>query len=266
MIEVLGELLDQQSLAMAGIVIGICLSLSPIPTFIDIAIYSKSTGGYAVAPYVSAFMCASSWLTYALLAGSSKADLIPLNALSLFIYGIYCGVFLYYSDNRSRVLLLYVSATCAISLTLLAALFIKSLTLVGILAIIFNCLMFAAPLAVMNQVIITQSVRYMPFLLSLTSFLCASVWLVWAFIAKDYFVMIPNVLGTIFGTIQLLIYGLYWRMSDERPVTLARSAGREGSYSQEELTPMKRRLDEDTISAVTTATSFGGKSKSSRTD
>ena len=264
--EIFGIIIDQRRLALAGIVIGILLSLSPIPTFIDIAIHSKSTGGYAVAPYVTAFMCASMWLTYAVLAGSSKADLIPLNALSLFIYGLYCGVFLYFCPNKLWVLQLYAAAMVAILLNVASAAVIKSLSLVGIFAIISNCLMFAAPLAVMNQVIKTQSVRYMPFLLSLSSFLCASVWLVWALIARDYFVMIPNVLGTIFGSIQLVLYAMYWRSSDSSQDIILRPAGREGSYTQEESTPMKRKLDEDIVSAVTSATSIGGKSKSSRTD
>ena len=257
----------QRDLATAGIVIGILLSLSPIPTFVDIAIRSKSTGGYTVAPYVSAFACAGSWLTYAILAGSSKSDLIPLNALSLVIYGLYCGVFLYYSQNRTNVLLLYAFAATAIGLVVIAAVFIHSLALVGILATISNCLMFAAPLAVMNQVIVTQSVRYMPFLLSFSSFMCASVWLVWAFTAKDYFVMVPNVLGTIFGCIQLVLYALYWRMAEDGQETLVREPVRTRTSNPEELTPMKRRLEEDTLSSVgTTATSLGGKSKSSRTD
>jgi solute carrier family 50 protein (sugar transporter) len=99
-----------------------------------------------------------------------------------------------------------------IALLVCIAVFVKSLLLIGIIATIANCLMFAAPLAVMQQVIRTKSVRYMPFLLSLASFLCALVWLVWAILSVDYFVLIPNALGSLFGLVQLVIYGVYWRM------------------------------------------------------
>jgi solute carrier family 50 protein (sugar transporter) len=101
-----------------------------------------------------------------------------------------------------------------LALTVIAAVIVKSLLFIGIVATVANCVMFAAPLAVMQQVIQTKSVRYMPFLLSFSSFLCATVWLIWALVVSDYFVLIPNALGTFFGLIQLILYGIYWRMTD----------------------------------------------------
>jgi solute carrier family 50 protein (sugar transporter) len=252
------EVFDKDKLAIVGIVIGIMLSLSPIPTFIDIAVHSKTTGGYTVAPYISSFLCCSMWLTYAVMAGSAKSDLIPLNALSFVIYFIYCCIFLVYAPNRSSVLLIYMGALGTLAVTVSVAVFVKSLILVGVLATVANCLMFAAPLAVLTQVIKTKSVRYMPFLLSLTSFLCASVWLVWAFMVKDFFVLIPNALGTFFGLIQLCLYAVYWRISarndngSEPDRTSLRSPGREGGFGEEELTPMKKR-SLDTVSLVSTS-------------
>ena len=253
------NIVDKEQLGVIGAIIGICLSLSPIPTFIDIAVHSKSTGGYSVAPYISSLMCCCIWLTYAFLAGSSKAALIPLNALSFLIYSGYCGVFLFYAHNKGKVMMIYMGALAVVALTVVAAIFIQSLLMIGILATVANCLMFAAPLAVMNQVVQTKSVRYMPFLLSLSSFLCALVWLVWAFMAEDYFVLIPNGLGTFFGLIQLVLYGIYWRMgsrSAEEPEAdePTRLPGWEGRVGEEELTPMKKRgaANFETMSTVST--------------
>lgn len=202
-----------QQLALAGVIIGIMLSLSPIPTFIDIAIHSKTTGGYTVAPYISSLVCSTCWLSYAVIAGGSKSDLIPLNAISFGIYAIYCSIFLYFSENRWKVIRIYMAVLIVLALTVIAAVVVKSLLFIGVVATVANCVMFAAPLAVMQQVIQTKSVRYMPFLLSFSSFLCATVWLIWALIVRDYFVLIPNALGTFFGLIQLILYGIYWRMS-----------------------------------------------------
>lgn len=207
------DFVTKEQIAVAGVVVGIMLSLAPIPTFIDIVLHSKTTGGYTVAPYISAFMCCTTWLTYAIVAGGSKSDLIPLNAVSFGIYSIYCGLFLFYSENKSKVIRVYMAAVGILAVVVCVAMFVKSLLLIGIIATIANCLMFAAPLAVMNQVIKTRSVRYMPFLLSLMSLLCASVWLLWAILATDYFVLIPNALGTFFGIVQLILYGVYWRLS-----------------------------------------------------
>lgn len=256
------DFVDKEKVAVLGIVIGIMLSLSPIPTFIDIAVHSKTTGGYTAAPYIASWLCCSMWLTYAMLAGSSKSDLIPLNALSFVIYIAYCGVFLYYADNRFGVLRLYMVAVALLSLTVGAAVFIKSLLLVGILATVANCLMFAAPLAVMKQVIQTKSVRYMPFLLSLTSFLCACVWLLWASLAKDYFVLIPNALGAFFGVIQLVLYGVYWRLSRSASSESIVLPGRAEATSVEELTPMKKATDfDETISGISSAATMGDHTK-----
>lgn len=216
------DILPEKRLALVGIVIGLMLSLSPIPTFIDIAVHSKSTGGYTVAPYISAFLCSSTWISYAVLAGGNKTSLIPLNAVSLVIYFIYCSIFLYFSENRIRIARIYFGSLVLLSMTVLAAMVIKSLLLIGVVATIANCAMFAAPLAVMNDVIRTGSVRYMPFLLSLTSFLCAVVWLLWAFTVRDYFVLVPNALGTFFGFIQLVLYGIYSRQTQQRTDELAR--------------------------------------------
>lgn len=235
------DFVTREQIAVAGIIAGIMLSLAPIPTFIDIAIHSKSTGGYTVAPYVSSFLCCSAWLTYAIVAGSAKSDLIPLNAVSFAIYSIYCGLFLFYSDNKSQVLRIYMASLGLLAVLVCVAVFVKSLILIGIIATAANCLMFAAPLAVMNQVIRTKSVRYMPFLLSLSSFLCALVWLVWAILSVDYFVLIPNALGSFFGLIQLILYGVYWRMERRSDSEEMRGLRDPESDVSEEVPPLSNK-------------------------
>lgn len=207
--------IGKDTLALLGIIIGIMLALSPVPTFIDIAVHSKSTGGYTVAPYISSLLCCSLWLLYALLAGSSKSELIPLNLMSFIIYSLYCGVFMYYSSSRFRILQIYMAGATSLAVAILVGLLTQSLMFIGVLATLANCVMFAAPLAVMQAVIETRSVRYMPFLLSFSSFLCATTWLAWALVVDDYFVLIPNALGTIFGITQLGLYSMYFRPTFE---------------------------------------------------
>ncbi|KAL5983698.1 hypothetical protein ACLOJK_017789 [Asimina triloba] len=71
-----------------------------------------------------------------------------------------------------------------------------------------------------RTVISTKSVEYMPFLLSLFLFLNGAVWTFWSFLEKDYFVGIPNGIGFILGTAQLLLYAIYMNAD-----------GRKGEYS-----------------------------------
>jgi len=242
------SVIDRQKIALVGIVLGICLSLSPIPTFVDIAIHSKSTGGYTVAPYISSLLCSSLWLTYALIAGSAKSDMIPLNAISFGIYFIYCGIFLFYTPERFKTLRVYMAALGILAAVVAVGIFTKSLIFVGVMATIGNCLMFAAPMMVMQLVVRTQSVRYMPLLLSLSAFLCADVWLLWAILVNDYFVLVPNALGAVFGLIQLVLYAFIWNRekkakSAETSDTLAnRDAGRldQSQVPEEQMTPMRK--------------------------
>lgn len=228
----MSDWINQERLAFIGILIGIMLSLSPVPTFIDIAIHSKSTGGYTVAPYIASLMTCSVWLLYAFM--TAKSDLIPLNVISFVVYTVYCGVFLFYSPSRFQVVKLYMFAVAVLAIAVIIAVFTRSHVAIGVIATVANCLMFAAPMAVIQLVVQTRSVRYMPFMLSLFSFLCGLVWFAWAIVVTDYFVMIPNGVGSILGLVQLVIYGFFWKYGSP-------NEEREELREEDELTPMAKK-------------------------
>ncbi|GAU19651.1 hypothetical protein TSUD_185670 [Trifolium subterraneum] len=63
----------------------------------------------------------------------------------------------------------------------------------------------------------------MPFLLSLANFLNGAVWLTYALLKWDPFIVIPNGLGTISGLIQLILYAVYYRTTrwdDDAPPSI----------------------------------------------
>eukprot|EP00453_Perkinsus_chesapeaki_P001277 CAMPEP_0185916890 /NCGR_PEP_ID=MMETSP0924C-20121207/3961_1 /TAXON_ID=321610 /ORGANISM="Perkinsus chesapeaki, Strain ATCC PRA-65" /LENGTH=95 /DNA_ID=CAMNT_0028642541 /DNA_START=103 /DNA_END=387 /DNA_ORIENTATION=+ len=74
-----------------------------------------------------------------------------------------------------------------------------------------NALMYGSPLAVLKVVIQTRSVRYMPFLLSFMTLMCAVIWFAWALVANDVFVLIPNILGLGLGIAQMVVWFYYRR-------------------------------------------------------
>lgn len=232
---------DPQKIAIVGIILGIALSLSPIPTFVDIAVHSKTTGGYTAAPYIASLMCCSMWLTYAIMAGAAKFSMIPLNAVSFVVYFIYCGIYLYFSPDRFRTTKLYMGALAIVAVAVTIGIVTKSVIFVGIVATVTNCLMFAAPLMVMQLVIKTRSVRYMPLLLSLSGFLCACTWLLWAAVVSDYFVLIPNALGAFFGLIQIILYTVYWIIGrNDSRIEMSESLASAREIANEDLTPIKQ--------------------------
>jgi len=79
----------------------------------------------------------------------------------------------------------------------------------GLLADIFNFLMYASPLSVMGQVVATKSVKYMPFFLSFFALLTSATWVVYGIYIGDIWITIPNASGVILGTTQLILYGMY---------------------------------------------------------
>nr|AFK34508.1 unknown [Lotus japonicus] len=69
--------------------------------------------------------------------------------------------------------------------------------------------MYGSPLSIMRLVIKTKSVEFMPFFLSLFVFLCGTSWFIFGLIGHDPFVAVPNGIGSILGTMQLILYFIY---------------------------------------------------------
>ncbi|KAL2515049.1 Bidirectional sugar transporter SWEET10 [Forsythia ovata] len=81
--------------------------------------------------------------------------------------------------------------------------------IVGWICLIFALLVFVAPLGIVRKVFRTKSVEYMPFLLSFFLTLSAVMWFFYGLLSKDYNIAIPNVLGFIFGILQMVLYVKY---------------------------------------------------------
>ncbi|KAE8720163.1 hypothetical protein F3Y22_tig00109908pilonHSYRG00027 [Hibiscus syriacus] len=66
-----------------------------------------------------------------------------------------------------------------------------------------------APKQYRRQVIITKSVEFMPFHLSFMLTFSAIAWLLYGIFLKDLHIAIPNVLGLVFGILQMVLYAIY---------------------------------------------------------
>ncbi|XP_021683866.2 bidirectional sugar transporter SWEET5 [Hevea brasiliensis] len=200
-----------------GNIISFCLFASPIPTFVEIW-KSKSVGEFKPDPYLATIMNCLLWNFYGLpMVHPDSTLLISINSAGLAMEAIYVTIFFLYADRKGQV---KVIGCIFIELVFLAILVTCTLkfsdtheqrsTIVGIICVIFNIVMYASPLTVMRKVITTKSVKYMPFCLSLANFLNGIIWVFYAVIDKlDLFILIANSVGLSSGVIQLALHACY---------------------------------------------------------
>uniref|UniRef100_A0A0D9XBQ3 Bidirectional sugar transporter SWEET n=1 Tax=Leersia perrieri TaxID=77586 RepID=A0A0D9XBQ3_9ORYZ len=210
-----------------GNVISFGLFLSPVPTMCKI-FKKKDVEEFSPDPYLATFLNCMMWVFYGLpFVHPNSILVVTINGIGLLIEAIYLTIFFVYSNNKIRKKMGY---------TLLAeALFVAAVALgvllgehtherrsliVGILCVIFGTIMYGSPLTVMYTVVKNKSVEYMPFLLSLASFLNGACWTSYALIRFDLFMTIPNGLGTLFGLVQLILYAVYYRTTPKKDKNL----------------------------------------------
>ncbi|KAK9045159.1 hypothetical protein V6N11_059048 [Hibiscus sabdariffa] len=80
---------------------------------------------------------------------------------------------------------------------------------VGTVGLVASVAMYAAPLVVVRQVIMTKSVEFMPFYLSFFSFLASVLWLAYGLLSHDLILASPNLVGLPLGILQLGLYFKY---------------------------------------------------------
>ncbi|CAK9169366.1 unnamed protein product [Ilex paraguariensis] len=188
------------------------------PTFINIW-KAKSVEEYKPDPYVATILNCAMWVFYGLpIVHPDSLLVITINGTGFVIEVIYVTIFLLYSDwpKRRKIIIalfvefLFLAIVVFVTLTFLHGTKQRSM-LIGILCIIFNIVMYTAPLTVMRKVITTKSVKYMPFFLSLANFANGVNWFIYALLPLDPYILIPNGLGTLSGLVQLILYATYYR-------------------------------------------------------
>ncbi|PIA61646.1 hypothetical protein AQUCO_00300877v1 [Aquilegia coerulea] len=157
------------------------------------------------------------WLFYAFLKPDGSM-LLTINSIGCIIESIYIIVYLIYAPRSYKIyttkLLLLLNVTVFGLIVLFTMLFAKDakrVTIVGWICSVFSICVFAAPLSNIRQVIITESVEFMPISLSFFLTLCAIVWFFYGLLTMDLYVAGPNVLGFLFGVVQMILYFIYRR-------------------------------------------------------
>ncbi|KAA3475722.1 bidirectional sugar transporter SWEET12-like [Gossypium australe] len=172
---------------LLGNISSLVVFLAPLPTFIRVC-KKKSTEGFQSIPYVVSLFSAMLWIYYAYVKTGAFL-LITINSFGCVIETLYIALYITYAPKEARIftlrilLLLDFGVFCAVLLiTHFLAKGSNRVQLLGWISVVFATSVFAAPLSIIRQVIRTKSVEFMP---------------------------IPNVLGFIFGMLQMVLHAVY---------------------------------------------------------
>ncbi|XP_030525641.1 bidirectional sugar transporter SWEET2 [Rhodamnia argentea] len=205
----------------AGNIFAIGVFVSPIPTFRRI-VRNQSTEQFSGLPYIYALLncLLCTWYGTPLISSDNMLVMTVNSAGALFQLA-YIVLYVTYADKQKKVMMLgFLSAV----LVIFAIVVIGSLQIVdddlrrdvvGIISGVSLISMLASPLLIINLVIRTKSVEFMPFYLSLSMFLMSASFFLYGIFNNDIFIYVPNGIGTILGITQLVLYCYYKRTDSE---------------------------------------------------
>lgn len=200
---------------VAGNIFAFGLFVSPIPTFKRIVRHG-STQQFSGLPYIYALLnCLLSAWYGAPIVSSNNLMVLTVNSVGAIFQSIYIIFFIAYAQRVKKMkmlgLLTGVLFLFGLVVTMSLILFQSETRrmFIGFLSCAALVSMFASPLFIINLVITTKSVEYMPFYLSLSTFLMSTSFCLYGFFNNDPFVYVPNGIGVILGSVQLGLYAHY---------------------------------------------------------
>ncbi|XP_016503471.1 bidirectional sugar transporter SWEET2-like [Nicotiana tabacum] len=200
---------------IAGNIFAFGLFLSPIPTFRRI-MRNQSTEQFSGLPYIygllNCLICA--WYGTPLVSPDNLL-VTTVNSVGAVFQLAYIVLFVMHTEKEKKFRMLGCILTVfgLFAIIVIGSLLILDLQLRRIIIGSLSCAslisMFASPLFIINLVIRTRSVEFMPFYLSLSTFLMSASFFLYGTFSFDLFIYVPNGIGTLLGVVQLLLYAYY---------------------------------------------------------
>lgn len=197
-------------------IFSILVFAAPIPTIRQVS-RDKSVGSLPLLPYSSMVCSAFLWVTYGFL--KSEPKIWSANGVGLNLSVGYVWIFTRYCPKRSPTLPGSVQQhlqACAfvMGLTAMIAIILPNGTasqMIGNAGVVLCVGMFASPLAALKTVLETKSAKSIPLPFTVAAVINCFLWSVVGLLdMKDFNIYFPNLLGLMFGLIQValkLCYG-----------------------------------------------------------
>lgn len=194
------------------------LFTAPILTFTRV-IRKRSTEEFSCIPYVVSLLNCLLYTWYGLPVVSYKWEnflLVTINGLGVIFEICFILIYFWFASGRGKIKVAVsaISVILVFCVTAIISAFVlhdhpHRKIIVGSVGLVASVAMYGSPLVVVKQVIHTKSVEFMPFTLSLFSFLASSLWLAYGLLSHDLFLASPNLVGSPLGILQLALYCKY---------------------------------------------------------
>ncbi|KAG5517099.1 hypothetical protein RHGRI_037750 [Rhododendron griersonianum] len=201
---------------IAGNLFAIVLFVSPIPTFRRI-IRSKSTEQFSGLPYIYGLLNCLICLWYGMpIVSPGIIHIATVNSVGAIFQSVYLIIYIIHAEKAKKAKMIGLLVAILAAFIIIAFVSLKLFEppnrqiFVGYLSVISLVSMFASPLFAINLVIKTRSVEFMPFYLSLATFLMSLSFFAFGMFKSDPFIFVPNGIGTVLGVIQLVLYYYYY--------------------------------------------------------
>ncbi|CAN7132169.1 unnamed protein product [Brassica rapa subsp. narinosa] len=176
----------------------------------------KSTEEYKSLPYICTLLGSSLWTYYGIVTPGEYL-VSTVNGFGALVEIIYVSLFVLYAPRHLKLHTIVVVSMLNVLFPIAAIAATRSAfkdektrsQSMGFICAGLNIIMYGSPLSAMKTVVTTKSVKYMPFWLSFFLFLNGAIWTVYASLQHDVFLLVPNGVGFVFGTMQLILYGIY---------------------------------------------------------
>lgn len=197
-------------LGALGAAVAVALFASPAPTFRGV-VARRDVGALSGAPYLAFLLQTSVWTAYGVLTRQPAPT--GTNAAGLALLSTWCLLYARHAKGEARsafaaqaaaALLLLLAFAAA--LAALAALRRPLVRFAGAAAAAVNTAAYASPLANARRAARARSVAQMPLPLSAAALACSALWLAYALVVRDVFIMLPNVAGVALALAQLALY------------------------------------------------------------
>ena len=193
-----------------GTIISIFFYIAPVAPFLKVLkeqmTYKDSPGILLICSFMNCIL----WADYGL--AKNTTQVYVANSLGSTITLMWITIYLIYLGKKSFCLAFSLNI---LLLVLIAAIsyifyFIVDVYITGLIAMVFNVLMYAAPGEKIIQVIKTGKYELIPIFSSIGGIACSLCWFIFGIYQNDKNIIIPNGLGLIFAFLQIVVYLIYY--------------------------------------------------------